>query len=346
MPNCINSAIREAIAQKASDIHVIEGQSVRLVVRKQVNELAVVPSEDDIRDFLESFKVNREGFSFDFGFTVDSHRIRANYYCTQPGLALAMRLLPDHIPTYDELNLPNEIRQLSDINTGLVLVTGAVGSGKSSTIAAILNDINCNRSWHVVTAEDPIEYVYESKKSFFSQREVLTHTASFADAARDAMRENPDAILIGETRDPTTAKQIISLAETNHVVFTTLHSDSAVESVTRLCDMFEDRERSQIRNQIVSVLSAIVHQSLVKTSDGKVVVVAEVVIATNGIKANLLKGTTANTARGLIASSRDKGCIDKVRAAIEVCKRFPVSEESIKAILTPEEFPLFKRGME
>ncbi len=243
----------------------------------------------------------------DFSFSWQGKaRIRGNAFRQQDTVAVALRLIPRFIPSFDQLGLPLAVRNLSAIKQGLVLITGPTGAGKSTTLAAMIDWINVHRSVHVLTIEDPIEYVHYHNKSAVNQREVGTDTESFASALRAALREDPDVLLVGEMRDLESIRFALTLAETGHLVLATLHTNDSAQAVDRLIDVFPGEQQPQIRIQLASTLTGIVYQRLVPRIGGGLVAAYEVLIATTPIR-NLIKEGKTNQLRNSILTGQREG---------------------------------------
>jgi twitching motility protein PilT len=255
-------------------------------------------------DLARSLEADRE---VDFSFTWrDRGRLRANAFHQQGNMAISLRLIPYKIPTFEELGVPENIERLVTLPQGLVLVTGPTGSGKSTTLAAMINAINHQRACHIITIEDPIEYVYEHAQSAVNQREVGLDTASFARALRSAFREDPDVLLVGEMRDNETIQATLTLAETGHLVFATLHTNDAAQTVDRIVDVFPAEQQSQIRLQLAGSLQAIISQRLIPRTGGGMVAAFEVLIATYAVR-NIVRDGRTNQLRNVIATGVQEG---------------------------------------
>jgi twitching motility protein PilT len=245
----------------------------------------------------------------DFAFSwLDRARFRGNAFHQQGFSALALRLIPFRIPSFDELGLPAIADQLVDLPQGLILVTGPTGSGKSTTLASMLDAVNERRAAHIVTIEDPIEYVHAHKRSAVNQREVGTDTATFARGLRSAFREDPDVILVGEMRDNETIQTALTIAETGHLVFATLHTNDAAQTLDRIVDVFPGEQQAQIRVQLAGSLQAVVSQRLIPRIGGGRVAAFEVLMATFAVR-NIVRDGRTNQLRNIISTSSNQGMI-------------------------------------
>jgi twitching motility protein PilT len=263
------------IEKKASDLHLICDYHPSLRVNNQLFSIVDYPqlTDETIQELVfslvnneqkETLMLNKE---LDFGYEYKGYRFRTNIYFSRGKIAAAFRLINKYIGTLSELNLPEELKKITDYNQGLVLITGPTGEGKSTTIASLINIINENYLKHIITIEDPIEYIYPKGRSIISQREVHLDTLSWRAALRSVLREDPDVVLIGEMRDYETIQAVLTIAETGHLVFSSLHTGSTPEAINRIIDVFPAHQQNQIRNQLSSVLKLIVAQRLVPTSD-------------------------------------------------------------------------------
>ncbi len=243
----------------------------------------------------------------DFSFSYKKvARFRANCYYQMGAIAMAMRMIPMKLPTFEELGLPPAVEYFSNLPQGLVLVTGPTGSGKSTSLAAMIDYINMNRHCHIITIEDPVEYVHVHKNSAVSQREVGNDTHTFARALRAALREDPDVILVGEMRDPETVQFALSIAETGHLVFATLHTNDAPQSLDRISDMFASERQNQIRVQLAACLAGVVSQRLVPRIGGGMIAAFELLIANNAVRSLVREGKT-HQIRNMMSAGRAEG---------------------------------------
>jgi twitching motility protein PilT len=311
-----------AIKQKASDLHLLPGIPPMLRMDGSLRSIAgygpLMPEEIEQMAFSlltpdqkELLIANKElDFSYGFGGGTygDLGRFRTNFYYQRRYLSAAFRLLPPGISSIEDLHLPEVLHTFSDLTQGLILVTGPSGHGKSTTIASIINEINLKRAAHIITIEDPIEYVYPEGKSIISQREMGIDTHSWDFALRSVLREDPDVVLIGEMRDSETIAAAITIAETGHLVFSTLHTNSAAQSIDRIIDSFPATQQPQIKVQLAASLKGIVSQRLLPMiSEGRVPAV-EVLIKTSAV-ASIIRDGKTHLIDSVIQTSKDKGMI-------------------------------------
>ena len=283
------------IELNGSDLHLKAGGSIKARIRGDIQPLADVKITKEIAHALckELFPERYQEFlktkEMDFNFKLDEKfRFRGNAFFQMEGPALVMRVIPVEILSLKQLNMPEILYKLSNTERGLVLVTGVTGSGKSTTLAAMINEINHTKSKHIITIEDPIEFVHKEDKCIINQRSVGQDTLSFANALKGALREDPDIILIGEMRDIETVEIALHAAETGHLVFSTLHTLDAKETVNRIIGMFPSEEQNRIRLTLASILEGVISQRLVKTTDNKRAAAMEILARTPRI-AELIK---------------------------------------------------------
>lgn len=297
----IETLLEECVKRNASDIHVqvglpphlrIDGSLVPIngisPITQEVAEKLIRSTLDD-EQWATLEKDKEFDYSFAFG---DVARFRVNAFNERGHLAAAFRLIVNKIPSLEDMNLPNVISSFADFPRGLVLVTGPTGSGKSTTLAALLNKINKEKSLHILTIEDPIEYSYKSERSIVVQREVHDDTVSFSRALKSALRQDPDVVLVGEMRDLETMSSAITIAETGHLVFATLHTNSASQSIDRMIDVFPAHQQPQVRSQLSNILMAICAQRLVPKIGGGRVAACEIMIANPAIRSIIREGKT------------------------------------------------------
>lgn len=295
----IEILLEEVIKKKASDLHLqvglppmlrVDGSLVPVtgadpLTEESVEMLIFAILDDDQKQIL--LKDKEFDFSFAFG---DLGRFRVNAFHERGNLAGALRLIPNEILTVEQLGLPPVISKFTEYPRGLVLVTGPTGSGKSTTLAAMIHKINAERSNHIITIEDPIEFTHKSNRSVIVQREVHYDTFSFSAALRSSLRQDPDVVLIGEMRDLETIAAAITIAETGHLVFATLHTNSAAQSIDRMIDVFPPHQQPQIRSQLSNILMAICSQRLIPSIGGGRVAAAEILIATPAVRNIIREG--------------------------------------------------------
>jgi twitching motility protein PilT len=292
----IKKLLKSVLAYGSSDLHLVVGSEPQIRIDKELRALNLpVLSAKDTEEMAYSLiedkqkKVFEEDNELDFSFELEGiGRFRANYYRTIHGIACAFRMIPIEIPTLDQFNNNPVFKELVKKEKGLILVTGPTGSGKSTTLASMLHEINITEKKHIITIEDPVEFVHKNVKSLFSQRDVGSCTNSFAAALKYSLRQDPDIILIGEMRDAETIGAALTAAETGHLVFGTLHTNSAPGTINRIIDVFDGQEQAQVRAQLASSLVAVIAQSLIPRVGGGKVATQEVLI-TNPAIANLIR---------------------------------------------------------
>ncbi len=299
----LQEILEQAHNQGASDIHLTAGKAVVYRIDGELIELEgekLTPA--DIEEFaLPLFKDNErlvkefeKNGEIDFSFSIfGKSRFRVNVFHQRGSMAMVMRLLPFRIPKPEELGLPASVKELCHLKRGLVLVTGATGSGKSTTLASLINLINENYKKHIITLEDPIEYLHRHNKSIVNQRELGSDTGSYASALRAALRQDPDVVLVGEMRDLETISTAITAAETGHLVFSTLHTNSAPATIDRIVDVFPPYQQQQIRVQLANVIEGVISQQLIhKDGEAGRVAAFEVMYANPAIR-NLIRENKA-----------------------------------------------------
>jgi twitching motility protein PilT len=312
-----------AIGAKASDLHLVVGRPPFLRVNGEIqdvaNEKILAASEveslikatlrPDIARRLAEFK------EADFSFGYSNMRFRGNAYYEKGAIAGAYRMIPSKIPSLDELLMPPILKRFTSLKQGFVIITGPTGHGKSTTLASMIDLINETRREHIITVEDPVEYIFTHKKSIISQRELGVDTHSFAWALKSALREDPNIILVGEMRDLETIEAALTLAETGHLVFTTLHTNDAAQTPNRIIDVFPATKQTQVRLQLGNTLSAIISQRLLPRIKGGRIPATEILIANNAVKSLIREGKTQQLG-SIMQTSAAEGMVsmDKVLA--------------------------------
>jgi twitching motility protein PilT len=293
----ISELLAFVVKNKASDLHLSAGLPPMIRVHGDVRRINLPPMEHkDVHGMIYDImndaqrKQYEEHLECDFSFAIPGlARFRVNAFVQQRGAGAVLRTIPTKILTLEELNAPKIFTDIANQPRGIVLVTGPTGSGKSTTLAGMVDHVNSNEYGHILTVEDPIEFVHESKKCLINQREVGPHTLSFNNALRSALREDPDVILVGELRDLETIRLALTAAETGHLVFGTLHTSSAAKTIDRIVDVFPAAEKEMVRAMLSESLRAVVSQTLLKTKDGTGRVAAhEIMIGTPAIR-NLIR---------------------------------------------------------
>lgn len=287
----LNAWLQMLIEVEGADLHIKTNSSVRARVRDEIVLLSNEKLDTETMDALvqaltgtdyTNFKKTKE---YDGAYSLDeNYRFRVNIFAHIGGYAIAMRLIPAHIKTIEELNLPTALHKLAQLRRGLVLITGTTGSGKSTTLASILEEINANYPYHIITIEDPIEYIHHDKRSIVEQRELGLHTESFARALRAAMREDPDVIVVGEIRDMATAESILQAVNTGHLVFSTVHTLDARETIDRLIAIFPHDEQNRVRDTLSTTVEAVVSQRLLLGKTEEMLPAVEIMFRTPQIQ--------------------------------------------------------------
>ncbi len=294
----LEALLLEAKTLTASDIHLCTGTQPLFRVNGVLvkDETTDTLSREDIEYIIDTIiPINKtstllENKSVDFSFSKDGiGRFRCNIYSQRGSYALAIRVLPFHINSFEDLGIPDSVKEITTRSKGLFLITGTTGSGKSTTLASMIDLINRNQGCHILTIEDPIEYIHNHKKSYVTQREIGQDATDFSSALRSALREDPDIIMLGEMRDTETISIALTAAETGHLVLSTLHTASVAKTIDRIIDSFPPEQHAQVRSQLASVLEGVVSQQLVKKSDKDGVVLATEVMYTTPAIRNLIR---------------------------------------------------------
>ncbi len=327
----------------ASDLHLSVGNPPILRVNGDMRPLKVNPfTAEEVRRLLYSVMTDQQRAEYerdlelDFALSFDEHtRFRVNAYNTIAGPAAALRMIPTRVRSLNDLGAPEVLKRLANLPRGLVLVTGATGSGKSTTLAAMVDYINHRHSKHIITIEDPVEFIHRSGQSLINQREVGVSTKSFAKALRSALREDPDVIMVGELRDLETIQLAITAAETGHLVLGTLHTNSAPKTIDRIVDVFPADDKEMIRAMLSVSLEGIITQSLVKRSDVEIgrIAVHEVLLGSHAIR-NLIRENKIPQITSLMQVSSKMGMCTLKDSAYALMEKGILSEETVKALLT------------
>ena len=329
--------LRNAVAHQASDVFFVAGKPACEKLEGHLHQL----SEDrllpqDTERILEGIyrEANRDISSFlqkgddDFSFAIPGlARFRVNTYRQRGSMAAVIRLVSFDIPDWQAFHLPPQVMALADITSGMVLVTGTAGSGKTTTQACLIDRINTNRDCHIVTLEDPIEFLHRHKKSIVSQREIAIDTQDYLSALRACVRQAPDVILLGEMRDPETMHTALTAAETGHLVIATLHTKGAVNSIDRIIDSFPSTQQGQIRLQLATVLKAVVSQQLLPDIRGGLIPACEILQMNNAVKSMIREGRNHQIDNAIASGSRD-GMISMDQAILKLYREGHISRET------------------
>ena len=349
----IEALLEQVIKKKASDLHLQVGlppmlrvdgslepvSGAEVLTQESVESLVFAILDDDQKQIL--LKDKEFDFSFAFG---DLGRFRVNAFHERGNLAAALRLIPNQILTVEQLGLPKVVNNFAEYPRGLVLVTGPTGSGKSTTLAAMIDKINSERPVHIITIEDPVEFTHKSKKAVLVQREVHYDTFSFSAALRSSLRQDPDVVLIGEMRDLETIASAITIAETGHLVFATLHTNSAAQSIDRMIDVFPAHQQPQIRAQLSNILMAICSQRLVPAIGGGRVVASEVLIANPAVR-NIIREGKSHQLDAVIQTGADHGMQSMDKTLVQMIHAGTVSyDEARNVAVDIEELDRLMRG--
>jgi len=334
------------VKEDASDLDISVGHAPNIRITGQLvplsQEKIILPKDSEGIALSIMSELQRKKFleekEIDFSYAHEGRgRFRVNAFYQRGSVSLALRFIPPKIRTIEELNLPPVLHDFTSRPQGLVLVTGATSQGKSTTLAAMIDEINHTRSVHVITIEDPIEYTYPIDRAIIDQREVMIDTLNFNNALRSSLRQNPDVIMVGEMRDLETISTTITAAETGHLVFATLHTNSAAQTIHRVVDVFPAEQQSQIRFQLSSSLLGIISQRLIPRIKGGFIPVCEVLISNNAV-ANLIRENKIHEIPAVIETSAKEGMISLGRAMVDLVRKKEISlKNAIDYALDPSE---------
>lgn len=357
MSSILDRVLQAARQLGASDVHLKVGLPPIFRIKGDLRTVRDVPplSRDVIQTFALDMMNERQREIFETSWdvdlayaTTDGVRYRVNAFQQRGNVGLVMRLIPPEVPPFEKLNLPKAVLDLADNERGLVLVTGITGSGKSTTLAAMVDSINARRACHIVTVEDPIEYAFKDKRSVINQREIGFDTLSFSKALRAALRQDPDVILVGEMRDLETIEIAITAAETGHLVLSTLHTLDAVETVNRVVSVYPPHQQAQARLQLAGVLKGVMSQRLVPRADGKGMIPAvEVLVNTARVRELISDPKRTREIHDAIVSGREPyGMISFDQSLMDLVRRKLVTyEEALAQATNADDFALRYRGI-
>ena len=342
----IKKLLKSVLAFKSSDLHLVVGSEPQIRIDKELRALNLpVLNAKDIEEMAYSLiedkqkKIFEEHNELDFSFELkDVGRFRANYYRTIYGIGCAFRMIPLEIPTLDEYGNPPIFKELIKKEKGLILVTGPTGSGKSTTLASMLHEINLTERRHIITIEDPVEFVHKNIKSLFSQRDVGSNTDSFAAALKYALRQDPDVILIGEMRDAETIGAALTAAETGHLVFGTLHTNSAPGTINRIIDVFTGEEQAQVRAQLASSLVAVISQTLIPRIGSGKVATQEILITNPAVQNQIREDKVHQIYSQMQLNQQETNMTTQAQQLVSLLQKKIISRENaIKNSNRPEE---------
>jgi twitching motility protein PilT len=357
MNTVLDRVLQAARQLGASDVHLKAGLPPIFRIKGDLRTVRDVPplSKEAVQEFAFHMMNPRQKDIFEKTWDVDlayatpdGVRYRVNVLQQRGMVGVVMRLIPPEVPSFEKLNLPKKVLELAEEHRGLILVTGITGSGKSTTLAAMVDYINASRACHIVTIEDPVEYAFKDRRSVINQREIGFDTSSFAKALRAALRQDPDVILVGEMRDLETTEIGITAAETGHLVLSTLHTTDAMETVNRIVSLYPPHQQAQARLQLCTALKAVISQRLVARADGKGMVPAiEILVSTARVRELIADPKRTREIHDAIAQGRETyGMISFDQSLTElVHKKFVTYQEALSASSNPDDFALYFRGV-
>lgn len=354
MPGDMTKLLKMMGEKGASDLHITAGSPIRIRIDERLFPIdSSILTAKDTKELVYGILTDEQKEKFESDLELDialglgeSGRFRINVFRQRGSVASAVRLIPNRIWTFEECGLPKEVcLDLCDRPKGLVLFTGATGSGKSTSLASMIDWINANRECHIITVEDPIEFVHENKKAIVNQREVFSDTHSFAGALKHVLREDPDVILVGELRDLETIEAALIIAETGHLVFSTLHTSDAVQTINRVIDVFPAYQQQQIRTQLSFVLIGVVSQQLIPRQGQRGRTLAAEVLIVNSAVRSLIRESKVHQIYSTIQTSQKDGMKTMNQSLFELCQKQVINmEEAIERSTDVEDLKrLFKK---
>ncbi len=333
-----------AIEKGASDIHLRSKETPIFRIKGELQKMPAAPELNpaDAAKIIQSMMSDKQKATFaqelelDFALQFGTHRFRVNAFNTIHGIGAVLRFIPEEIKSMSALQMPQSIRDLVKVKQGLILVTGPTGSGKSTSLAAMIHEININYGYNIITIEDPIEFIHKSQKSLISQRQVGENTLSYSNALRSALREDPDVILVGEMRDLETIQLALTAAETGHLVFATLHTNSATQTIHRIIDVFPGDSKGAIRSMLSSSLCAIISQRLVSTKEGGRCAAFEILLSNPSVR-NLIREDKVMQIQSIMELNKKQGMLTL---------KDSITDLSQKGIISPETAEMLYRSCE
>lgn len=341
VPYSIDQLLSYAVDKNASDLHVtVSSPPVYRINGQLIKHESTIIQSDQVQSMArhlldDKWELFQELKEYDFSYEVEGiARFRVNTFYQRGNISISARVIPEKVPTIEQLQLPSSLYSLVEKPQGLILVTGPTGSGKSTTLAAMIHHINEQFSKHIITLEDPIEYLHTNNKSIIQQREVGLDTKSFANGLRASLRQDPDVILVGEMRDLETISTAITAAETGHLVLATLHTNSAAQTINRIIDVFPPHQQGQIRIQLASVLSSIISQRLFIRADGRGRTVATEILMGHPSIANLIRNEKVDQINNILQTSKSLGMHTLAMSIKELIQKNMISEATAAPYIT------------
>ncbi len=332
----INKLLETTMSHNATDLHLCVGAKPLMRINGLLNPVATqdILTPDFMNDllhfYLNDFQINelQQKKTYDFSYSKPSlGRFRCNFYLQRGTIALAIRTLPLKIPTLSDIGLPKAVRNFLDLSKGLVLITGSTGSGKSTTLASMVQFLNNNFNYHITTIEDPVEFLHKHDKSMVTQKEVGSDALNFSSALKSTLREDPDVIMLGEMRDKDTISIALTAAETGHLVLSTLHTNGAVKAIDRILDSFPNSQLNQIKSQLATILEGIISQQLIPKKDGSGLILATEIMVVNPAIRNLIREGKHYQINNLIQNGSSIGMVSMERTIANLCKQDIITKQ-------------------